>query len=119
MRVSLTKQSVWSVEFYTDIHGRSPVQEFINDLSAREQAAVYRTIRLLHEFGVHLPMPHAKPIERGLWELRVDHSRLFYFAHIGRRFIILHGYRKHSQKAPQREIETAERRRADFLESES
>ncbi|MHB0876283.1 MAG: type II toxin-antitoxin system RelE/ParE family toxin [Anaerolineae bacterium] len=36
-------------------------------------------------------------------------------AHAGRRFIVLHGYRKRSQKAPRREIETARRRLQDFL----
>ena len=41
-----------------------------------------------------------------------------YFAYTGRRFIVLHGYRKQSQKAPAREIETAERRMRDFLDRE-
>ncbi len=115
----MTGQKNWSVELYTDARGRSPVQEFIDSLQATEKAAVIRAIHLLREFGVRLPMPHARNIERGLWELRADHSRLFYFAYVGRRFIILHGYRKHSQKTPQREIETAKRRWTDFLENES
>jgi len=41
---------------------------------------------------------------------------LLYFACIGRRFVILHGFRKQTRKTPAREIETAERRMADFLE---
>jgi phage-related protein len=70
------------------------------------------------EFGVLLKLPHARPVEAGLWELRAGSTRVFYFAYVGRRFILLHGYRKRSQKAPKREIETALRRRADFLEKE-
>jgi phage-related protein len=38
--------------------------------------------------------------------------------YVGRRFVILHGFRKKSQKTPIREIATAERRMADFLEKE-
>ena len=60
-------------------------------------------------------MPHARPIA-GLWELRPGPNRFFYVAVRGRHFVILHGYRKRSQAAPQREIETAQRRWADLLE---
>ncbi len=63
-------------------------------------------------------LPHARPIDAGLWELRAGAARLFYFAYINRRFIMLHGYRKQSQKAPRQEIETARRRWAAFLEGE-
>jgi phage-related protein len=72
---------------------------------------------LLQEFGPLLGMPHARPVG-DLWELRAGPGRLFYFAYMGRRFIILHGYRKQGPKAPKREIETAMRRWADFLERE-
>jgi phage-related protein len=67
-----------------------------------------------------LQMPHARPVagQRGLWELRAGAIRLFYFAHTGQRFIVLHGFRKKSRKTPRREIVTAERRRSEFLERE-
>jgi phage-related protein len=107
----------WRIEFYTDMRGRSPALDFLRSLPKREQAELLRVIDLLQEFGVQLGMPHARPIA-GLWELRGGAGRLFYVAHTGRRFIILHGYRKQSQKAPQQEIETAQRRWADFLERE-
>jgi phage-related protein len=54
----------------------------------------------------------------GLWELRAGAGRIFYVAYTGRRFILLHAYYKKSQKAPPQEIETAQRRLADFLERE-
>jgi hypothetical protein len=49
-------------------------------------------------------------------ELRASASRFFYFAFTGRRFVILHGYRKKSQKAPRREIEAALRRMDGYVE---
>ena len=57
-------------------------------------------------------------MERGLWELRAGAGRLFYAAHAGQRFIVLHGHRKKGRKAPRNEIETALRRWSDFLERE-
>jgi phage-related protein len=76
-----------------------------------------QVIDMLHDYGLHLGMPHARPIA-GMWELRAGPGRFFYVAATGRRFIILHGYRKQSQAAPRREIETAQRRWSNFLEQE-
>ena len=75
-----------------------------------------RVLDLLREFGPRLPMPYARHIEGDLWELRPGAGRLFYFLYTGRRFIILHGYRKKGRKAPKKEIATAHRRMMDFLE---
>jgi phage-related protein len=61
-------------------------------------------------------MPHARQIKGKLWELRPGGVRLFYFAYIGQQFVILHGYRKQSQKAPDREIEIAMRRMQELMD---
>ncbi|MDZ4159157.1 MAG: type II toxin-antitoxin system RelE/ParE family toxin [Anaerolineaceae bacterium] len=84
--------------------------ELIEELPAMEQAKIRNALRLLQEFGTNLGMPHAKPIQGKLWELRPGGIRLFYFAYIEQQFVILHGYRKQSQKAPGREIAIALRR---------
>jgi phage-related protein len=114
----MPEEKRWTVEFYTDVRGRRPAWEFVQALPAKEYAAMLRALDLLQEFGVCLKMPHVAPVEKGLWELRAEAGRLFYFAHTGRRFIILHGYRKKSQKAPRREIEMALRRWDDLLRRE-
>ena len=67
--------------------------------------------------------PHVRAIKgyRKLWELRVQTRqaiRLFYFAHTGRRFIILHGFVKKRGRTPPRELETAMRRMRDVLARE-
>jgi phage-related protein len=108
----------WRVEFYVDRRGRSPALEFLKSLPKPEQAEALRVIDLLQEYGLAVGMPHARPVA-ALWELRPGPNRFFYVAHTGRRFIILHGYRKQSQAAPQREIDTAQRRWVDFLAQES
>ena len=108
----------WTVEFYRDARGRSPAREFLPQLPKPERADMLRAIDLLQEFGLALRLPHARPVERGLWELRAGAGRLFYVAHAARRFIVLHGYRKKGRKAPRNEIELALKRWSDFLERE-
>ena len=109
----------WTIEYYTDVRGRSPIDEFLSSLSARDEAKVAHVIGLLAEFGLRLRMPYARHVEGKLWELRIRSSgkayRVLYFAYTGRRFVLLHGFLKKSRKTPRRELETAKRRLADYL----
>lgn len=106
---------MWSIVFYTDQRGKCPPLGFINSLQIMEQAKIRNALRLLREFGTGLGMPHARHIQGKLWELRPGGVRLFYFAHIKDQFVILHGYRKQSMKAPEREIALAMRRMEELL----
>lgn len=106
---------MWNIVFYTDQRGKSPPLEFINHLQVVEQAKIRNALRLLNEFGTGLGMPHARHIQGKLWELWSGGIRLFYFANIKNQFVILHGYRKLSMKAPEREIAIALRRMEELL----
>ena len=108
----------WKVEFYTTAHGRCPVLEYVEGLPEEDQVKAYNDLRLLREFGVQLGMPNARPLtgHKPLWELRPYPNRLIYFAHTGRRFVILHAFKKTKKKTPRKEIKIAERRMEDFLE---
>ena len=107
---------MWNIVFYVDHRGKCPPREFIEELPVMEQAKIRNVLRLLQEFGSNLSMPHAKQIKGKLLELRPGGVRLFYFAYIGQQFVILHGYRKQSQKAPDREIEIAMRRMQELMD---
>ena len=65
-------------------------------------------------------MPYVRHLTGKLWELRISSGRLdyrlLYFAHTGRRFVLLHAFSKKTQKTPRREIEIALRRMAELLE---
>jgi phage-related protein len=106
---------MWSIVFYKDHRGKCPPLEFIEKLPVMEQAKVRNALRLLQEFGTGLDMPHAKPIQGKLWELRPGGVRLFYFAYINQQFVILHGYQKQGMKAPEREIAAALRRMEELM----
>jgi phage-related protein len=120
--VASEKTQRWQVVYYQDRRGRRPVREFLDSLGATDLAAVMRGFALLEEFGLAVGAPHVRSMGgyKKLWELRVRAQRgairLFYFAHTGRRFVILHGFVKKSGKTPRREIETAVRRMQDLLE---
>lgn len=107
---------MWQILFYTDHRGKCPPIEFIDSLPVVDQAKIRNDLRLLEEFGPKLGMPHAKKIHGRLWELRPGGVRIFYFTYISNQFVVLHGYRKQSQKAPAREIEIALRRMKEFDE---
>lgn len=112
----------WAVEYYRDVKGGQPVRDFIHSLPDQAQAKVYRTIKLLKDYGVLLKEPYTKQIRGKIRELRIADNkgavRILYFTVTGRRLILLHGFIKKTDKIPEREIETAEKRMFDFLERE-
>ena len=107
---------MWQIHFYEDHRGKSPVLDFINQLSPKDRAKINNVLRLLEEFGTNLGMPHARRIEGRLWELRPGDNRLFYCLHVGKQFVVLHGFRKQSMKTPEKEIATALRRMKEVTE---
>lgn len=50
----------WTLEFYTDQRGKSPIQEFIDNLPLKERNAVRRYLDRLENWGTALGMPHAR-----------------------------------------------------------
>lgn len=110
----------WEVEFYKGRSGSEPVPEFLAKLQSGTRAKVVKLIKLLSEEGVFLKEPYTRQIKDKLRELRVKdhlgHIRVFYFTFTGRKFVLLHGFFKKTDKTPVREIEVAEKRMKDFIE---
>jgi phage-related protein len=107
---------VWTISFYVDRRGNSPVLEFINALPVEDRAKIDVILKLLEEFGTSLRMPHAKHIKGHLWELRPGGNRLFFFVYQNEQFVILHGFKKKTKKAPKGDIEIATNRMREFEE---
>lgn len=111
----ISEQTTWKVVFHQEEKGSCPVREFTSTLPARERAKVFHLLAMLADYGLSLGMPHSRQVEGKLYELRAGPIRLFYFAHVDRQFVIVHGYRKRSQKAPHKELNTALRRMGEVL----
>ena len=110
----------WATENYTDERGQAPVDEYVAAQPPRDIARILRTVGLLEANGPLLKMPHAQHLRGKIRELRIDSRplshRVLYAALSGGRFLLLHAFKKKSQKTPAREIETAERRLKDYRE---
>lgn len=114
----------YKIEFYENASGYSPVWEFLEILRAKsvsnkdariqyKQATLY--IQLLEDNGTHLPENITKHIEDDIWELRPGNNRIFYFYHKDDTYVLLHSFRKKTQKTPKREITHAKAERDDYL----
>lgn len=110
----------WTVEYYKDTEGNEPVAVFIDALPDKAIVKVFRVIKLLKEYGVLLKEPYTKQVKGKIRELRIKDShgaiRILFFTYTGRRFILLHGFIKKTDKTPVGDIELAEKRMKDFMQ---
>lgn len=115
---------MYTVEFYETRDGQCPVWEFLENLRIKsasnkdariqhKQASLY--IELLQQNGTRLNDNITKHLEDDIWELRPGNNRVFYFFYENNTFVLLHQFRKKSQKTPKREIEKAKSERIDYL----
>ena len=93
---------LWTVVFYRDERGDSPVQEFVNALPEKAQAKCVDYMLLLEERGNRLPSNYASKVEDNLWELRPEFGgieyRYFYFSYVDNQIVIVHAVSKKSQR---------------------
>jgi phage-related protein len=116
---SVNEQAHWKVELYERLDGTSPVTEFIEEQSCKNQAKIFAELDDMSEFGLMPRGNKLKHIEGKLWELRFrsmeHHFRFIYFAYTGKKIVVLHGFSKKTRKTPKRELNIAHRRLQDYL----
>lgn len=101
--------SVWTVELH-------PLAEpELLALPADMRARFVRIAELLQEVGPHqVGLPHVRPVEGKLWEMRMQGrdgiSRALYAAIHGRRLLVLHVFVKKTQTTPRKALDTARKR---------
>lgn len=115
---------MYRVEFYETQNGECQIGDFLDDLRIQaknnkdariqyKQVAMY--IELLQNNGTHLGSNITKYLDDGIWELRPGNNRVFYFFFQNDTFVLLHQFRKKSQKTPRLELEKAQRERNDYV----
>ena len=109
----------FKIIFYTTQNNKQPVREFISAQKPVMLAEILREIDLLSEYGNALKMPHSKPLEDGIFELRIKASsgisRVLYFFYVDKQIILTNAFIKKTQKTPREEIEKAKKYKKDFL----
>ncbi|MBR3738386.1 MAG: type II toxin-antitoxin system RelE/ParE family toxin [Eubacterium sp.] len=115
---------MFNIEFYENNKGESELWDFLESL--RSQSASNKDLRiqykqitfyieLLKNSGTRLPENITKHLDDGIWELRPGNNRVLYFFFQENTFVLLHHFRKKTQKTPKREIEKAKTERADYI----
>lgn len=111
---------VIDVELYELDDGTEPVRHFLDSIDPKLKAKMFREIDLLMENGPELRMPHSRPVEDGIFEIRAkqgtDIGRVLYFFFFGKKAVLTNGFIKKSQKTPRREIDLAKKYRDDYCE---
>jgi phage-related protein len=84
-------------------------------LPADMQARFLHIAEMLEAFGPqHVGMPHIRPLEGKLWEMRMQGrdgiARAVYAAIQNRRLLVLHVFVKKTQTTPRSALETARKR---------
>lgn len=120
----------YRLDFYETRSGDCQVWDFLEELRIKsasnkdariqlKQVSLY--MELLKLNGTNMNENITKHLEEDIWELRPGNNRVFYFF-VQREaddkkdtYVLLHQFRKKSQKTPRREIEQAKRERDDYL----
>lgn len=115
---------MFEIIFYEDEHGYSDVKEFISYLhkkSATNKDArinfnkLVAYLDILEEMGTRVGKPVTKHLDGDIWELRPLSNRILYAYYKGNTFLLLHHFKKQSQKTPPREIEKAKNELKDYM----
>lgn len=108
------------IKFYKDENEKSPVEEFLDSLTAKQARKVTWVLNIIEEFE-RIPKQYYKNLVNtdGIYEVRVqsgnDIFRLLSFQHKCDVIVLTNGFVKKTQKTPKNEILLAEKRKEDWL----
>ena len=116
---------MFHIKFYRKANGYSELEEFMQNLRTQtlknnkdariQHKKILQYIQLLQEHGTKLGENVAKHLEEDIWELRPADNRVLFFYHRENTYVLLHHFRKKTQKTPKREIEKAKAERDDWI----
>ena len=116
--------NVYKIIFYEDKNGYSDLYETLlalTDASKKNKDAriqlnqIVYCIDLLKRSGTRITTNITKHIEDDIWELRPGNNRILYFYFKDNTFVLLHMFKKQTQKTPRSEIDQAKRERDDYI----
>lgn len=112
---------MFQIDKYKTVTGECPIDDFINELrndgQKKEIVKIISYIKLLEELGdkVLENANWAKKIDDNIFELRPKSNRVLYFmCASNNRYVLLHCFKKKTQKTPPSEIEKANKEAADY-----
>ena len=124
MNIRQKEKAMFNIEFYSTADGVSELWDFLDDLQKKavtnkdariQHKQIAQYIQLLEDHGTRLGENITKYLEDDIWELRPGNNRVLYFYHKNDTYVLLHQFRKKTQKTPRREIEKAKAERDDWI----
>ena len=114
---------MYKIIFYTDVNGKSDVQDYILNLRKRSNKdskvkvnKITAYLNQLSKNGLIIGQPYIKHLEDEIWELRPLRDRFLFACLNESEFLLLSYFMKKTQKTPRREIEKAKKRLKEYLE---
>lgn len=108
--------------FYVKTNHRCPVKDFIEKLESRDKAKVLACLKNIEELGFDCPRVEFRQMDQRLWEIKIRSGssgfRIFYVSLKNNILVLLHAYKKQSQKAPQKELDLAKQRMREVIADE-
>ena len=114
---------MFNIIFYTDKNEKSKLLEDIETIKNKSKTnkdariqfrQIILCIELLKINGTMINSNITKHLEDDIWELRPGNNRILYFYFEDNQFILLHMFRKKTNKTPKNEIEKAKRECFDY-----
>lgn len=116
---------MYQIEFFTSDNGECDIGDWLDELEKRAEtdkdAAVQlrqaqRAIGRLERYGTRNPKDIVEHLDDGIWELRPGNNRIMLFHYENGTFVLLHHFRKKTQKTPASEMRRAKRERDRYCE---
>lgn len=107
------------VIFYKNSSGREPVKDDIKKLERKDALKVASVLDSIKKDGFRALRVEFRQIEGKLWEIKIKLEsggyRIFYTIINIEKMVLLHSYKKKSQKAPKKELDVAFSRLKDYI----
>jgi phage-related protein len=103
------------LRYYATPRGDRPVATYIEGLSRADQAGMAAALTEIAERGFEARGVTFRQVGGKLWEVRIGPQRVFYVVLHQEEMVLLHAYRKQTQKVPARQLEIARRRMQGVL----
>lgn len=113
----------YQIVFYEKDDGTKPALEYVDSLSMKMRARLYKIMELLADYGPQLRMPYSEHLQDGIFQIRAQQegniSRVLYFFSVGKTIILSNGFTKKTPKTPSAEIKLAKKYRDDYEQREA
>lgn len=107
------------VVLYGTSSGRSPVTKFIDEQPLRDQAIIIAVIIGIEQDGLQGKGATFRQLDGKLWEIKIKVPsggyRLLYVMLSANSMMLLHAFKKKTQKTPLNELAVARKRLAEVL----